>query len=145
SLAFSEDVGKRFEAYGWRVLRVEGGNDLTRLNAAMQAAEAEHSQPTLVIVRTIIGYGSPHRQGASKAHGEALGPEETAPTKNILGWPLEPTFLVPEEAKAPFDEARKRGQELERKWEELMQRYREAHPDIAAELDQRLSAQLPDR
>ena len=144
SLSFSEDVGKRFEAYGWRVLRVEDGNDLTRLNAAMQAAEAEDSQPTLVIVRTIIGYGSPHRQGTSKAHGEALGPEETAATKNNLGWPLEPTFLVPEEAKAPFDEARKRGQELERKWEELMGRYREAHPDIAAELDQRLSGKLPE-
>ena len=144
SLSFSEDVGKRFEAYGWRVLRVEDGNDLTRLNAAMQAAEAEDSQPTLVIVRTIIGYGSPHRQGTSKSHGEALGAEELVATKNNLGWPLEPTFLVPEEAKAPFDEARKRGQELERKWEELMVRYREAHPDIAAELDQRLSGKLPE-
>ena len=144
SLSFSEDVGKRFEAYGWRVLRVEDGNDLTRLNAAMQAAEAEDSQPTLVIVRTIIGYGSPHRQGTSKSHGEALGAEELVATKNNLGWPLEPTFLVPEEAKAPFDEARKRGKELERKWEELMRRYREAHPDIAAELDQRLSGKLPE-
>jgi transketolase len=144
SLSFSEDVGKRFEAYGWRVLRVEDGNDLTRLNAAMQAAEAEDSQPTLVIVRTIIGYGSPHRQGTSKSHGEALGAEELVATKNNLGWPLEPTFLVPEEAKAPFDEARKRGQELEQKWEELMGRYREAHPDIAAELDQRLSGKLPE-
>jgi transketolase len=144
SLSFSEDVGKRYEGYGWRVLRVEDGNDLTRLTAAIQAAEAEEDRPTLVIVRTIIGFGSPNRQGTSKAHGEALGPEETAATKKNLGWPLEPTFYVPEEAKAPFDAARKRGQELERKWEELMQRYREAHPDVAAELDQRLSGKLPD-
>jgi transketolase len=144
SLSFSEDVGKRYEAYGWRVLRVEDGNDLTRLTAAIQAAEAEEDRPTLVIVRTIIGYGSPNRQGTSKAHGEALGPEETAATKKNLGWPLEPTFYVPEEAKAPFEEARKRGQELERQWNELLQRYREAHPDLAADLDRRLAGKLPD-
>jgi len=144
SLSFSEDVGKRFEAYGWRVLRVEDGNDLTRLTAAIQEAEAEADRPTLVIVRTIIGYGSPNRQGTSKAHGEALGPEETAATKKNLGWPLEPTFYVPDEAKIPFDEARQRGQALERQWNELLQRYREAHPETAAELDQRLSGKLPD-
>ena len=144
SLAFSEDVGKRFEAYGWRVLRVEDGNDLQRLTAAMQAAEAEEDRPTLVIVRTIIGYGSPNRQGTSKAHGEALGPEETAATKKALGWPLEPTFYVPDEAKTPFEETRQRGQALERQWNELLQRYRQAHPEIAAELDQRLAGKLPE-
>jgi transketolase len=144
SLSFSEDVGKRFEAYGWRVLRVEDGNDLQRLTAAIQAAEAEADRPTLVIVRTIIGYGSPNRQGTSKAHGEALGPEETAAAKKNLGWPLEPTFYVPDGVEAPFDAARKRGQELERKWNDLLARYREAHPDLAAELDRRLSGKLPD-
>ena len=144
SLTFSEDVGKRFEAYGWRVIRVEDGNDLVRLDAAMKAAEEEEDRPTLIIVRTTIGYGSPNRQGTSKAHGEALGPEETVAAKNNLGWPLKPTFYVPDAAKAPFEEAHKHGQELEKKWEELMQGYREAHPDIAAELDQRLSGKLPD-
>jgi transketolase len=144
SLSFSEDVGKRYEAYGWRVIRVEDGNDLQRLDAAMKAAQEEEDRPTLVIVRTTIGYGSPNRQGTSKAHGEALGPEETVAAKNNLGWPLEPTFYVPDAAKAPFDEARKRGNELEKKWNELLERYREAHPDVAAELDQRLSNKLPD-
>jgi transketolase len=144
SLSFSEDVGKRFEAYGWRVLRVEDGNDLQRLTAAIQAAEAEEDRPTLVIVRTIIGFGSPNRQGTSKAHGEALGPEETAAAKKNLGWPLEPTFYVPDAVRAPFDEARQRGQELEKQWNALLQRYRQAHPEAAAELDQRLSGKLPD-
>jgi transketolase len=144
SLSFSEDVGKRFEAYGWRVLRVEDGNDLQRLEAAIQAAEAENDRPTLVIVRTIIGYGSPNRQGTSKAHGEALGPEETAAAKKNLGWPLEPTFYVPDGVEAPFDAAKQRGQELEKKWNDLLARYREAHPDDAAELDRRLAGKLPD-
>ena len=145
SLSFSEDVGKRFEAYGWRVLRVEDGNDLDALDAAIQAAEAESERPTLVIVRTIIGYGSPNRQGTSKAHGEALGPEETAATKKNLGWPLEPTFLVPDEAQGPVRRGRA---SAARSWSgsgtSCSQRYREAHPDIAAELDQRLSGKLPD-
>ncbi len=144
SLSFSEDVGKRFEAYGWRVLRVEDGNDLQRLEAAIQAAEAEDDRPTLVIVRTIIGYGSPNRQGTSKAHGEALGPEETAAAKKNLGWPLEPTFYVPDGVEAPFDAARQRGQKLEQTWNDLLASYREVHPDLAAELDRRLSGKLPD-
>jgi transketolase len=144
SLSFSEDVSKRFEGYGWRVLRVPDVNDLPTLDAAIRTAEAEDERPTLVIVRTVIGYGSPNREGTSKAHGEALGPEETALTKKNLGWPLEPTFLVPEAAKAPFDAARKRGGELESRWNEMMQRYREAHPEEAADLDRRLSGKLPD-
>jgi transketolase len=144
SLSFSEDVSKRFEGYGWRVLRVPDVNDLPTLDAAIRTAEAEDERPTLVIVRTVIGYGSPNREGTSKAHGEALGPEETALTKKNLGWPLEPTFLVPEAAKAPFDAARKRGGELESRWNEMMQRYRKAHPEEAADLDRRLSGKLPD-
>jgi transketolase len=144
SLSFSEDVAMRFEGYGWHVLRVPDVNDLPTLEAAIKAAEAESERPTLVIVRTVIGYGSPNRAGTSKAHGEALGPEETAATKKNLGWPLEPTFYVPDAAKAPFDAAGKRGQELETRWNELLQRYRETHPDLGAELDQRLSGKLPD-
>ncbi len=135
----------RFEGYGWHVLRVPDVNDLPTLEAAIKAAEAESERPTLVIVRTIIGYGSPNRQGTSKAHGEALGPEETAATKKNLGWPLEPTFLVPEEAKAPFDKARERGKELETRWNELLQRYREAHPDLGGRARPAALRQAPGR
>ena len=121
SLSFSEDVGKRFEAYGWRVLRVEDVNDLPTLEAAIKAAEAENERPTLVIVRTIIGYGSPNRQGTSKAHGEALGPEETAATKNNLGWPLEPTFLVPDGGEGPVRRSRaSAARSWSAKWNELL-------------------------
>jgi len=144
SLAFSEDVGKRFEAYGWHVLRVADGNDLDALEKAIEDAKAETGRPTLVVVHTIIGYGSPGKQGTSKAHGEPLGKEETAAAKRTLGWPQEPTFFVPEEARQPFEEARRRGQRLEKDWNELLRRYREAYPEMAAELEQRLSGKLPE-
>ena len=144
SLAFSEDVGKRFEAYGWHVLHVADGNDLDALETAIAGAKAETERPTLVVVKTIIGYGSPGKQGTSKAHGEPLGKDEVAAAKRALGWPQEPTFYVPEEAQQPFAEARQRGQRLEADWNELLRRYREAHPELAAELDQRLSGKLPE-
>jgi transketolase len=144
SLAFTEDVGKRFEAYGWRVLHVGDGNDLAALDAAFQAAAAETELPTIVVVKTVIGYGSPGRQGTAKAHGEPLGADEVAAAKKNLGWPLEPTFLVPDEACAPFEEARRRGHRLEEEWNDLLKRYREAHPDLAADLDTRLAGRLPD-
>jgi transketolase len=144
SLAFSEDVGKRFEAYGWRVLRVDDGNDLQPLEAAIAMAEGESARPTLVVVKTIIGYGSPGKQGTAKAHGEPLGKDEVTATKKALGWPEEPTFYVPDEARQPFEEARERGHQLEVQWNDLMRRYREAHPEAAAELDQRLSGRLPE-
>ncbi|HEY9421489.1 MAG TPA: transketolase [Thermoanaerobaculia bacterium] len=144
SLSFSEDVGKRFEAYGWHVLRVDDGNDLEALEAAIQAADAQRDRPTLVVVRTIIGYGSPGRQGTAKAHGEPLGGDEVVAAKKNLGWPLEPTFLVPDEARAPFEEARQRGRKQEEEWNDLLRRYREAHPDLGADLETRLANRLPE-
>jgi transketolase len=144
SLAFSEDVGKRFEAYGWRVLRVADGNDLEALEATIETAKAETERPTLVVVKTIIGYGSPGKQGTAKAHGEPLGKEEAAAAKRALDWPLEPPFYVPEEARQPFEEARRRGRRLEEEWNELLRRYRQSYPEIAGELDQRLSGKLPE-
>ncbi len=144
SLSFSEDVGKRFEAYGWHVLHVHDGNDLVALDAAIKAADEHRDRPSLVVVKTIIGYGSPGRQGTSKAHGEPLGEEEAVAAKKNLGWPLEPTFLVPDEARQPFEEARKRGQKQEQEWNELLRRYREAHPDLAADLETRLGGRLPE-
>jgi transketolase len=143
-ISFTEDVGKRFEAYGWHVLRVGNGNDLDALEKAIAEAEAETERPTLVAVRTVIGYGSPHKGGTAEAHGSPLGAEEVLATKKALGWPAEPTFLVPDEAREPFERARERGRKLERDWNDLLRRYREAHPDAAADLDGRLANRLPE-
>jgi transketolase len=143
ALAFSEDVGRRFEAYGWHVQRVDDGNDLGALGAAIAAAAAETSRPTLTLVRTHIGYGAPHKQDTAKAHGEPLGPEETAAAKRNLGWPTEPPFLVPEEALAPFRAAAGRGQAQEAEWRRLLEDYAAAHPEAAAELGRRWAGELP--
>jgi len=144
SLSFAtEDVGARFAAYGWNVLRVEDGNDVAALDRAMVAAEAEHERPTIVVVRTHIGFGSPHKQDTSEAHGEPLGAEETKATKQNLGWPLEPTFLVPDGARAPFAAAAARGQALHASWQERLARYAAAHPAEAAELERRRRRELP--
>jgi transketolase len=143
SLAFSEDVAARYAAYGWHVERVADGNDLGQIEAAMQAVEAETERPSIVIVRTVIAYGAPHKQGTADAHGEPLGKEEVALTKQRFGWPLEPTFLVPPEAMPPFEQARERGRRLEAEWRELLGRYREAHAAEAADVEARLAGRLP--
>ena len=143
-LAFSDDSAKRFEAYGWRVLRVADGNDLDALGRAIAEAEAETERPTLVVVRTEIGYGSPNKGGTAEAHGAPLGGDEVNLTKQALGWPTEPTFLVPDEARAAFDAARERGRKQEEAWNDLLRRYREAHPEDAADLERRLAGKLPD-
>jgi transketolase len=143
-LAFTEDVSKRFEAYGWRVLQVDDGNDLAALETAIAAAEAETERPTMVRVRTVIGYGSPKKAGTAEAHGSPLGADEVVATKQALGWPTEPAFLVPDEARRPFDAALERGRKLEAEWNELLQRYRAAHPDDAADFERRLAGKLPD-
>src|SRR5436305_1502721 len=142
-LAFSEDVGKRFEAYGGRVLRVADGNDLAALEAAIEAAAAETERPTLVAVRTIIGYGSP-KEGTAEIHGTAMKPEEVIATKKRLGWPTEPAFRVPDEARAAFAAARERGHRLEAEWNDRLGRYRQAFAADAADLDRRLAGKLPD-
>jgi transketolase len=142
-LAFTEDVGKRYEAYGWRVLRVADGNDLAELEAAARAAEAEYERPTLVVVRTHIGYGSPNRQDTSKAHGEPLGAEEAGLTKDALGWPREPAFYVPEEARDAFRPAARRGAEASRAWRAERARFSVENPALGDELERRLRGELP--
>ena len=144
SLAFSEDVKKRYEAYGWKVLQVDDGNDLKALERAIEEAKAETERPTLVAVRTQIGYGSPNKAGTAEAHGSPLGGDEVVATKKALGWPTEPAFLVPDGARKPFEEARERGRKAEQEWNELVARYRAAHPDAAADFEGRLSGKLPD-
>ena len=108
-LAFSEDVAKRFEAYGWFTRRIDG-HDHAQIAAALTEARSMPGRPHLILARTHIGFGSPHRVDTSKAHGSPLGKEEVAATKKALGWPQEPTFLVPQEVHGVF---RKRTEELE--------------------------------
>ena len=141
--SFTEDVGRRFEAYGWQVLDVSDGNDLPAIDTALRAARADRSRPSLLRVRTHIGYGSP-LQDTREAHGEPLGPEKTRATKEKLGWPLEPSFLVPPEAGAHLREAVGRGSEAERAWQDLLTRYRAAHPRDAASFEAQMRGELPE-
>ncbi len=145
SLAFSEDVGRRFTAYGWRVLEVTEGNDLEALGSAFGEAEREVERPTLVVVRTHIGFGSPHKQDSAEAHGAPLGADEVRRTKEALAWPLEPTFHVPPEARAPFAAAAARGAAARDAWETARTRFAALHPELAAELARRLKGRLPER
>ncbi|WP_231934242.1 transketolase [Geobacter sp. DSM 9736] len=143
-LSFTEDRAARFQAYGWHVTGVEDGNDLAAINNAIEEARRETTRPSLIIVRTILGYGSPNRQNTPAAHGSPLGREEVRLTKERLGWPDSPTFLVPEEAVAFFREAVGKGAMAEEKWHELYSSYEEAFPCEAAELGRMMCGKLPD-
>ena len=142
-LAFTEDRGKRFEAYGWFVQKVADGNDLEAIDAAIRAAQAESGRPSLIMVRTHIGYGSPNKQDTAEAHGSPLGEEEVKLTKKNLGWPLEPAFLVPDEARTHFRLALAKGAEAEAEWQGKLEAYRQAFPDLAAEWDRYTRGELP--
>jgi transketolase len=136
SLAFdTEDVEARFRAYGWHVSAVDDANDLDSLSAAIDAAVAEEERPSLVRVRSVIGWPAPNRQGTPQAHGQPLGPEEARATKRALGWDPEREFHVPEAVYAHFAIAAQRGQEAQRTWEERVARWRDAHPELAEEWD----------
>lgn len=144
ALAFSEDVEARFAAYGWQTLSVEDGNDLEAVGAALEAARSDAARPALIRVRTHIGFGSPGRQDTADAHGAPLGPEEARKAKENLGWPLEPTFHVPEEAREPYRRAAAAGRRARESWEALVARYRAAHPELAAEWERRVADKLPE-
>ncbi|WP_305804828.1 transketolase [Stenotrophomonas sp. YIM B06876] len=141
-MAFSEDRARRFQAYGWQTLHVADGNDIEAIDAALRAAHEDVARPSLVLVRTHLGYGSPE-QDSFKAHGSPLGVEDVRRTKQALGWPTEPDFLVPERARAHFREALVRGGDLETAYEQRLQAYAEAFPAEYGELRQRLDGQLP--
>ena len=143
-LAFTEDRGARFEAYGWFVQRLANGNDLEDIDEAIRAAQAEKERPSVIMIRTHIGYGSPNKQDTAEAHGAALGVEEVKLTKQNLGWPLEPNFYVPEEALAHFRQAIKRGETVEAEWQGRLEEYRQAYPELAAEWDRFAARQLPE-
>ncbi len=142
-LTYTEDVGKRYESYGWNVLHVDDVNDLAQTDAAIEAAFAESERPTLVVVRTNIGYGSPGKQDTAASHGAPLGPDEVAATRTNLGWPEE-TFLVPDEARRAFRERAERGAQRRAAWVESLDDYRSDHPEAAAELARRLDGRLPE-
>lgn len=142
SWAFTEDVVGRFAAYGWHVQRVADGNDLAAIDSAIRAARAETARPSLIAVRTHLGYGSPVAD-TREAHGEPLGPANTKATKERLGWPLEPTFLVPDDVRAHCRGAVERGAAAERAWTELVGRYAREHPAEAARFRAQLAGELP--
>jgi transketolase len=142
-LTFSEDVCRRFEAFGWHTQVVEDANDLDAIAAAIENGIAETGRPSLIRVRSHIGYGSPHRQDTSAAHGKPLGADEVRLTKQFYGWPIEPDFYVPEEALAEFRIAIERGEELESAWNASFQKWSNAHPADAAELERMLDGELP--
>jgi len=142
-IAFTEDRVARFAAYGWHVQRVENGNDLGAIKAAIDSARAEPNRPSFIAVRTHIGYGSPNKQDTPGVHGEPLGAEELAATKHNLGWPTEPSFYIPDDAGQHFRQAVANGQALEDRWQNVFNSYRESNPELAREwqrwMDGRLS------
>ncbi len=142
SLAFTEDVAKRFEAYHWQVIGPIDGMNAEEVESAIRRAQAEKSKPSLIICRTTIGYGSP-TEGMAKTHGEPLGADNLKAAKKKLGWPLEPSFLVPDDVAAHMQKAVVRGQNAQEAWTSRMQSYAKAFPKEAAELKQRLSGVLP--
>ncbi len=144
SLAFGEDVPGRFAAYGWRVLRVDDGNDLAAIERALSEAEVSDGRPTLIVCRTHIGYGAPHKQDTSAAHGSPLGPEETAATKRAYGWPESPTFLVPDGVAAWREELIARGRGLAAAWRERVAAYAAEYPAEAEELARVSEGRLPE-
>ena len=142
-LAFTEDVLKRFEAYGWHTARVADGNDLEALDAAIREAKAD-PRPSMIGVRTIIGFGSPNKAGSAKAHGAPLGEDEVKLTKQNLGWPTLEPFFVPEEALAHMRGEVERGQQAQKAWKERWDSYAQAHPEAAEGLSGALERRLPD-
>ena len=124
--------------------RIEDGNDLEAIDAAIRAAQAEKGRPSIIMVRTHIGYGSPNKHDTAEAHGSPLGVEEVKLTKQNLGWPLEPDFYIPEEALAHFRKAIGRGEKAEAEWHTRLAEYRKAYPDLAAEWDRFLKGELPE-
>jgi len=141
-ITFSENRAARFAAYGWHTIAVADGNDLAALDAALEEARAQTTKPTLIVVRTHIGYGSPE-QDSFKAHGSPLGADDVRKTKQKLGWPTEPDFLIPDAALAHLRQALERGAQAEAQWNERMAAYAKAFPDLHEELSCRLRNELP--
>jgi len=143
-MTFTEARDRRFEAYGWHVERVADGNDLEAIETAIARARQETDRPSLILVRTHIGYGSPNKMDKASAHGEPLGPEELRRTKENLGWPTEPSFRIPDQVRDRFRTAVEQGTQEEDLWKERFRSYAEAFPDLAAQWERRQNGILPD-
>src|SRR5213595_3148541 len=142
-IAFSEDRAARFAAYGWQTIEVGDGNDIAAIEAALRSARDDTTRPSLILVRTHIGFGSPNKQDTFEVHGSPLGADEVRLTKERLGWPSEPAFLIPEAALAHMREALARGERDEAAWNSRMRAYAQAFPQLADELTARLRGKLP--
>jgi transketolase len=142
-ITFTEDVARRFEAYGWHTQSVDDGNNLDAIEEALRAAKRQLERPSLILVHTHLGYGSPNKQDTFAAHGSPLGEEEVKLTRQNLGWPLEPPFYVPDEALANFRSALDRGRQAEEAWNAAVNAYGQAHPDLAHELQGLMRGELP--
>jgi len=142
-MAYTEDVAGRFAAYGWQVLRVADGNDLNAIEAAIKEAQADAGRPSLIMIRTVIGYGSPNKAGTAASHGAALGADEVKATKDNLGWPQEPDFLVPDDVLAHFRGAVERGKAAQASWQATWDAWAAAEPEKAATWKQMMSGELP--
>ncbi len=142
-LTFTEDVLARFAAYGWHTQRVEDGNDIEAIDAAIRDAKEVEDKPSIIAIRTVIGYGAPTKQGTYKVHGAPLGEEELRAAKERLGWPAEPKFYVPDDVLAHFRCAVERGERWKAEWEEHFERYQAEFPGLAAELERRIRGELP--
>jgi len=142
-IAFTEDVATRFTAYGWHVVGPIDGHDPDAVEAAIRAGQAETERPTLIICHTHIGYGAPTKQDTASAHGEPLGEEEVRAAKLALGWPVEPTFYVPDDVLAHMRKALQRGQAAEEAWQQRMQAWQREHPADALAFRQAMSGELP--
>jgi transketolase len=143
SLTFTEDVGKRFEAYDWHVSHVDEGNDVAAISKAIEEAKAQTDQPSLILVHTHIGYGSPHKQDSFEAHGNPLGEDELIASKKALGWPSMDKFFLPEDAVNYFRQAIPKGAAAQQAWVKKFDAYKQAFPAEAAELELMLSGKLP--
>jgi transketolase len=139
---FTDDTPKRFEAYGWQVIRAVDGHDPAAVARAIRRAKREKGKPSLICCKTVIGYGAPNKQGREECHGAALGAEEVALARETLGWPHEP-FVVPDEIRAAWD-ARAAGRRAEGRWRRRFQAYEAEYPELAAEFRRRMDAALPD-
>jgi transketolase len=140
-LSFTEDVEKRFEAYHWHVQKVGDGNDLAAISAAIEAAKAVKDKPSIIAVRTIIGYGSP-KAGTNKAHGEPLGAEAVQQTKKQLNWPDDKSFYVPENVAKHWLKAVEKGAKEEAEWQQIFAAYKQANPELAAEFERVMAGKL---
>jgi transketolase len=142
-ITFTEDRAARFKAYGWHVLKVEDGNDIEAIDEAIREAKND-PRPSLIMCRTIIGYGMPHKQNTPKAHGEPPGIEELQAAKQNLGWPLEPSFYIPEDVLIHFRKAVEQGAQAEKEWNQKLETYTSQYPQLANELLRRMRGDLPE-